>query len=193
MKYFVVILILTLFCYGYAYNQYNGLGTSTVSESNDANAWINGVNAEYQRKQNREILESEDLIFRQYLKPNETKVIKAAAERNGAWTYENRYILAAIRIAENGLKGNEFGIKCPKHINTDLDGQAACASVTIMKNRERYEESYKHVDFITFLARRYCPFESDPIGHENWIKNVRYWSNKLHGEYEEHRRLGTLP
>lgn len=31
------------------------------------------------------------------------------------------------------------------------------------------------VDFISFLARRYCPLEADPKGHVAWIKNVRYF------------------
>jgi len=30
-------------------------------------------------------------------------------------------------------------------------------------------------DFVTFLADRYCPSETDPSGHIYWVKNVRWF------------------
>ena len=109
---------------------------------------------------------------------DEYSIITAAALRNGCGE-DNKLILFAIRKAENGPPGNEFGIKCKKHSNTNLDQQAACAAVTIMNNRKRWNQAGKPCDFIIYLANVYCPQEVDPEGHDNWIKNVTYWVNKF--------------
>ena len=35
-------------------------------------------------------------------------------------------------------------------------------------------------DFILFLGKRYCPVESDPVGHRNWVRNVRKIYDERH-------------
>ncbi len=110
---------------------------------------------------------------------DEYEIIMAAALRNHC-DGDNLLILFAIRKEENGPPGNEFGIKCPRHINTNLDGQAGCAAYTIMKNRirweadEGYDELFGVKGFIFFLGNRYCPDDS-----VNWIHNVNFWYDKF--------------
>ena len=84
-----------------------------------------------------------------------------------------RPIVAAIRYAENGGAGKEFGILNPK-ANT-YRKQAGWCAATVQKNWDRWVESGRKVDFITFLGNRYCPVgaENDPNGlNKNWVKNV---------------------
>jgi len=112
---------------------------------------------------------------------DEYDTIKKAADRNNC-IKEDFIILLAIRKAENGPPGLEFGIMHPKARNTDLDTQAGWAAATVVKNRIRWEKAGKKEDYITFLGRKYCPVgaENDPSGlNKNWIRNVNYWINKL--------------
>jgi hypothetical protein len=146
-----------------------------------------------QLEQNRYILERDNLIFHKYFPKDEVDVIISEAKENGCWNYEDRYILFAIRKQENGSSGKEFGIRNRRAWDTDLRTQAGWAAATITKNRVRYNNTGKTTNFITFFAKRWTPVKHDPQGHINFINNVTYWSNKLHSEYEEHRRLGTLP
>jgi len=106
--------------------------------------------------------------------PDETTIIRTAAERNDCYG-DDYLILLAIRKAENGGPGKEFGVKHPKAWGTDLDTQAGWAAATIVKNRARYESCSSHGDFIEFLGNRYCPASVDPVGNVNWKKNVRHW------------------
>ncbi len=102
----------------------------------------------------------------------EELVIRKAAERNGC-RGDNYLILLAIRKAENGKLGCEFGVK-GKAWNTTLDRQAGWAAATIMAQRKR-TPGLSDRDFINVLADCYCPPSCDPIGHRNWKKNVWYW------------------
>lgn len=111
----------------------------------------------------------------------EYDIIKKAADRNNC-IKDDFIILLAIRKAENGPPGLEFGIMHPRAKNTNLDTQAGWAAATIVKNRVRWEKAGKKEDYITFLGRRYCPVgaENDPSGlNRNWIRNVNHWVNKL--------------
>ena len=110
---------------------------------------------------------------------NELPTIRAAAARNGCGG-DCFYILLAIRKAENGGNGKQFGILVPG-VNT-LDKQAGWAAATIMKNVKRWEKAGKQEDFIVFLGRRYCPIcaANDQSGlNSNWVRNVRAWANYL--------------
>jgi len=110
----------------------------------------------------------------------EIPVIRKAAERNGIEFGSNDwFILLAIRKAENGRSGCEFGIKHPKAWNTNLDTQAGWAAATIRKNRVRWSDAGMQSYFINFLADRYCPKECDAVGNLNWKKNVRFWFRKF--------------
>ena len=116
---------------------------------------------------------------------DEYKIIMAAAARNHC-EGDNRLILFAIRKAENGRPGLEFGV-----INdtaNDLDSQAGWAAATIVKNRKRWEEQkgfeelFGDKGFIIFLGRRYCPPNASIEGHANWVRNVIYWFERFRDE-----------
>ncbi len=113
---------------------------------------------------------------------DEYEIIMAAAARN-ACDGDDLFILFAIRKAENGPAGNEFGIMV--QIGTGLDTQAGWAAATIVKNRERWTEAqdklFGYKGFIVFLGNRYCPPEVDRTGNINWIRNVTYWYERFKG------------
>ena len=115
--------------------------------------------------------------------PTELSVIRTAAERNGIeYGSDDWYILLAIRKAENGREGLEFGVMNPRA--NDLDSQAGWCAASIVKNRERWDGTG---DFVAFMGRRYCPVgaENDPDGlNRHWVKNVNYWFKKLKGDTE---------
>lgn len=91
-------------------------------------------------------------------------------------------IVAAIRYAENGGKGKEYGIlhkRCPKTYR----GQAGWCAATVQKNYDRWVKAGKTGDFITFLSERYCPVgaDNDPNGlNQHWAKNVKHFAKKFH-------------
>jgi len=128
------------------------------------------------------------------IEARELNTIYLAAKRNKC--YGNDFlILLAIRKAEHGRSGLEFGImhpKCRKQMRKrpgeTLDIQAGWAAATIVKTRLRWElagNPGSTLDgaggFIFFLADRYCPAETDPAGNLHWKSNVSYWFKKLKG------------
>lgn len=114
----------------------------------------------------------------------EIPIIKKAAERNGIQYQSNDwYLLLAIRMAENGRPGQEFGIMNKKAYNLDL--QAAWCACTIRNQHKRSGIKEVNEKYLLSLANRYCPVgaENDPQGlNKNWIKNVTYHYNKLKGK-----------
>jgi len=82
----------------------------------------------------------------------------------------------AIFIAEGGHKTRyPYGVKS---IRT-ADPRRVC--IRTINNRLKLWDGKS--PFIPFLADRYCPKSSDPIGHGRWIKNVTF-----HYEKETHQR-----
>ena len=84
-------------------------------------------------------------------------------------------VVAAIRFAENGRKGREYGILHPR-VKPTYRSQAGWCAATVQKNYDRWTKAGSKGDFITFLGNRYCPVgaENDPTGlNKHWIKNVR--------------------
>ena len=106
-------------------------------------------------------------------------------------------ILLAIRKAENGRKGIEFGVLHPRatHQANSLRVQAGWCAATISKTYQRWQRSDSDLDFIAFLGNRYCPTEAtnDPTGlNKHWTKNVRHWTDKLTPQTRKanlHKRL----
>lgn len=127
----------------------------------------------------------------------EYSVVMTAAKRNhiSDRDYENLAILFAIRKAENGGHGKEFGvISSPRAIGrkdepwtVTLDRQAGWAAATIVKNRIRWKDAGERGEYLKFLAARYAPIgaENDPNGlNVNWYPNVRNWRNKFMGVFD---------
>jgi hypothetical protein len=112
---------------------------------------------------------------------SELDTIVRAAIRNKCTGRENFRILLAIRLQENGGPGMEFGIMNHPDAN-DLDSQAGWAAATIVKTRQRWLRAGRPCDFITFLGLRYCPPKDDPTGFENWVRNVKLFTNAKGGE-----------
>lgn len=118
----------------------------------------------------------------------ELPVILKAAERNNC-KGDDFLILRAIRKAENGGPGREFGVLHPRCMaeiacrpQDSLDIQAGWAAATIVKNRLRWTAASKCGGFIDFLADRYCPASADAKGNENWKVNVKYFYEKFKTE-----------
>ena len=114
---------------------------------------------------------------------DETPIIRKSAERNGIkYQSDDWYLLIAIRKAENGRSGLEWGIM-DKRANT-LNKQAGWASATIVNHHKRTGIKEVNKAFIRSLSKRYCPIgcENDNGTNKNWERNVNYWYNKLKGE-----------
>lgn len=123
-----------------------------------------------------------------YFSKEQLDIINYTASRVGV----DPNLLKAIRRAENGGQGLEFGIIPTKHYDSHngyvLNGKetpysgtfekqcANCAN-TIKRNLERFQENPEgKTDFIDFLAEKYCPIgaKNDPNRlNQNWIPNVR--------------------
>jgi hypothetical protein len=110
----------------------------------------------------------------------ELPTIRKAAERNGIkYGSDDWYLLLAIRKAENGRDGCEFGVTHPRAWDTNLDTQAGWAAATIVKHHKRYGSDEVTLEFILSLADRYCPASCDPDGNKNWKRNVNFWFDKF--------------
>jgi hypothetical protein len=130
------------------------------------------------------MLECDGAVCKGYLSLKaELPTIRKAAERNGIHHDSNDwYLLLAIRKAENGRAGCEFGIKDPRAWETNLDIQAGWASATINGQHKRYGSDEVTTAFIDSLANRYCPVSCDPDGNKNWKRNVNFWFEKFRKE-----------
>ena len=127
--------------------------------------------------------------------PNELETIAFHANRVGA----ELPLLLAIREAENGRNGLQFGVIPNSKYNADsgftynnvlhpypndneLSKQASWASHTIRNNLERFnalpdEKRRAYIDFIDFLGDRYAPVKAknDPNNlNSNWERNGGY-------------------
>jgi len=110
------------------------------------------------------------------LPDEEMRAIRAAVVRNvpGAKLRPDMVrLLVAIRTAENGGPGRQFGILVAE-ANT-LDLQAGWCAATCWKNWKRWQKTDQSLPYLVFLQRRYCPVgaDNDPGGlNVNWLRNV---------------------
>jgi hypothetical protein len=125
----------------------------------------------------------------------EYPIIMAAAKRNGIaeTDHENLSTLFAIRKAENGKQGKEFGVLHPKakgkkgeSREATLDRQAGWAAATVMSKRRSHAASGgKPEEFVSYLSTKYAPVgaENDPRGlNRHWHTNVSGWRDVFHGK-----------
>ena len=146
----------------------------------------------------RDALRRESLPLRnlnRFSFPEELPVILEVARRyfpqNEPYPVNPYALLLAIREAERGPRGFEFGVVAAK--GTDLKTQAEWACATVKKNFERFRESGEK-DFIAFLGRRWAPVgaENDPKGlNRFWVDNVRYFYER-YNEVRPWRLCGML-
>ena len=91
-------------------------------------------------------------------------------------------IVAAIRHAENGRAGREYGILHPKALGGSYRTQAGWCAATVQKQFDRWVTAGKKGTFLESLARRYCPVgaDNDPTGlNRHWLKNVTHFTKKF--------------
>ena len=90
-------------------------------------------------------------------------------------------IVAAIRYAENGGKGREYGILHPR-VKPTYRSQAGWCAATVQKSWDRWQKAGGKGDFIDHLGDRYCPVgaDNDPNGlNRHWKSNVRHFKEKF--------------
>lgn len=99
-------------------------------------------------------------------------------------------IVAAIRNAENGAAGREYGVlgagvrRAMKRKGDTYRPQAGWCAATVQKTHDRWTRAGRPGDFITFLGKRYCPVgaDNDPTGlNRHWVRNVKHWTAKVGG------------
>lgn len=91
-------------------------------------------------------------------------------------------IVAAIRHAENGRAGREYGVLHPRALGKSYRTQAGWCAATVQKHYDRWVKAGRKGDFLESLARRYCPVGAgnDPTGlNRHWLKNVRHWRDRI--------------
>jgi len=148
-------------------------------------------------KEEPKILEEIDIYekYKEFKHPDELPQILKHANNMGV----EPELLMAMRHAENGGKGKEYGVlsngeKYDNNKGYTLDGkfylyvdekekQLYWAAITVRKNIERFKNDHKdHKDFISFLASRYAPIgvKNDPNGlNKNWGPNVKFLYEKF--------------
>ena len=78
----------------------------------------------------------------------------------------------AIYMAEGSKKAKvPYGILSVK-VKGEADARRVCL-VSITNNWRRWQASGKTNDFVDFMADRWCPKSSDPVGNKNWKRNVK--------------------
>ena len=90
-------------------------------------------------------------------------------------------IVAAIRYAENGRAGREYGILHPR-VGPTYRSQAGWCAATVQKNYDRWVKAGSKGEFVTFLGNRYCPLDDprDKDGlNRHWIGNVNKFKNRF--------------
>ena len=78
----------------------------------------------------------------------------------------------AIYRAEGGDKARvPYGVLSVK-VKDKAEARRVCIN-SIRNNIKRWEKAGKPSTFIDFMADRWCPVASDPVGNRNWKKNVK--------------------
>ena len=93
-------------------------------------------------------------------------------------------IVAAIRYAENGGKGKEYGILHPR-VKPTYRSQAGWCAATVQKNYDLWTNAGKPGRFIVYLGKKYCPVgaDNDPDNlNRHWIKNVTHFTQQFSKE-----------
>ena len=87
-------------------------------------------------------------------------------------------LVAAIRYAENGGAGREYGVLHP-NVEPTYRSQAGWCAATVQKNWDRYKQQEGDTEnfheYIAFLGSRYCPIDDprDTMGlNKHWVNNV---------------------
>lgn len=88
--------------------------------------------------------------------------------------YTKEKICQAIWIIEGKEKANQFYGINPKYVkcNSKKECYQICLT-TVQNNFKRFNNQTKEKDYLTFLAKRYCP-----DNWEIWLKSLKYYLKK---------------
>lgn len=90
-----------------------------------------------------------------------------------AWAWTDTQVADAIYQTEGGARTRfPYGVK-----SIDTRGDPALARKitlnSIRNSRQRWEKAGRPGDWLDFMASRWCPKSADPVGHKNWLSNMR--------------------
>lgn len=77
----------------------------------------------------------------------------------------------AIRISEGVRSRHPYGVLSVKVAN-EAEARAVTLS-SIRNSRRRWEAAGRPGDWLDFMASRWVPKSADPVGHKNWLSNMR--------------------
>ena len=82
-------------------------------------------------------------------------------------------IADAIYKIEGGKKTKyPYGVKSINTKHNAVKARIICIN-TIVNTHKRWIAENKPIDFLDYLANRYCPPTSDSIGNRRWRANIR--------------------
>jgi hypothetical protein len=82
-------------------------------------------------------------------------------------------IADAIYVIEGGKKTKyPYGIKSINTGGNRVKARSICIN-TIRNTHKRWIAANKPIDFLDYLANRYCPHSVDKGGNDRWKKNIR--------------------
>lgn len=95
-------------------------------------------------------------------------------------------VLVAVRYAENGRPGRQYGVLHPKALGKSYRVQCGWSAATIQKQFDRYVKAGgdpKDVAaYLVSLRNRYCPIgaDNDPTNlNEHWLRNVSKFRSQI--------------
>lgn len=102
----------------------------------------------------------------------ELPMVLEACKKNGCWTAERLSLVMAIRKAEGGGKGFEYG--CVNRYGGSYRQQvgSCCATVRNFMDKNGYDNINSAV--VMKLARKYAPYDV-----QTWYPNVMHWYKKF--------------
>ena len=83
-------------------------------------------------------------------------------------------VVNAIWVVEGGSNTRyPYGIKSIK--TRDKNHAKEICINTVRRTLKEWREHGKSIQpcFVTYLGNRYCPRESDRVGHTNWVRNMK--------------------
>lgn len=84
----------------------------------------------------------------------------------------------AIYVAEGGARARvPYGVLSVK-VRGEAEARRVCEA-SVRNNWRRWEAAGRPGKFIQFMADRWVPKKSDPVGNRNWVKNMEKLTSKI--------------
>ena len=114
----------------------------------------------------------DDILRRHKFVRDDAAMIVDACKDNACWSPDRLALLLAIRKAEGGDSGIQWGIECRR--GSSYRVQAGWAAATVSKFLGRSPVTVAAIDR---LSRKYCP-----VNAVVWNRNVLFWYKRLSSE-----------